>query len=329
MNPFPYSEDNKRYHTLHYHFMKTFGMRMYKAAIDGGFTCPNLDGTVGTNGCSFCLGGAGEFAGSCKDSISLQLKKEQNRIFKTYGTVPLIAYFQVHTNTYASTQVLRKKYEEALSFPTVGGISIGTRADCISDENTELIAELSEKTYLTVELGLQTVHDETAREFGRGYDYEVFLKAYHMLKSKGIRTCVHLINGLKGETRAMMTETAETVGKLRPDAVKLHLLHILKNTRAEQQYQDGEIIPLRKDQYIDIICRQLEVLPPETVIERITGDGGKDKLLAPEWSRDKISVLAGIDRELSARSTWQGRLYEVGMLKSSGPQEKYRRNMFL
>ena len=309
MNPFLYSEDNKRYHTLHYHFMQTFGTRMYKAAIDGGFTCPNLDGTVGTSGCSFCSGGAGEFAGNCNDSISLQLRKEQDRICKTYGMVPLIAYFQVHTNTYAGVEVLRQKYEEAIAFPSVRGISIGTRADCINDENTELLAGLSEKTYLTVELGLQTIHDETAREFGRGYDYEVFLKSYHMLKSKGIRTCVHLINGLKGETRDMMTETAETVGKLQPAAVKLHLLHILKNTRAAKQYQNGEIIPLRKDQYIDVICRQLEVLPPETVIERITGDGAKDKLLAPAWSKDKISVLAGIDKELSARSTWQGRLF--------------------
>lgn len=310
MNPFPYTNDNKRYHTLHYHLMHTFGERLYKAAIDGGFTCPNLDGTAGTGGCSFCLGGAGEFAGNREDSITAQLKQEQKRIYEKQGSVGLIAYFQVHTNTYAPTDVLRAKYEEALSFPNVRGISIGTRADCISEENADLLAELSQKTYLTVELGLQTVHDKTARNFGRGYNYDVFLKAYRLLKSKGIRTCVHLINGLLDETRNDMIASAKTVGKLRPDAIKLHLLHILNGTRAHEQYLAGKWVPMRKDQYIDVVCRQLEVLPPETVIERITGDGSKENLVAPKWSLNKISVLAGIDKELEKRSTMQGIFFE-------------------
>ncbi len=305
-SPFPYSLDNKRYHTLYYHYMTTFGERLYKAAIDAGFTCPNLDGSVGVGGCSFCAGGSGEFAGNSKETIAAQLEKEQARIYQKQGKVGLIAYFQVHTNTYADVKTLRAKYEEALSFPGVRGISIGTRADAINEENTDLIAALSEKSYVTVELGLQTACDETAREFGRGYDYHVFEKAYRLLKSKNIRTCIHLINGLKGETRDTMVETARVVGKLRPDAVKLHLLHILKNTRAAEQYARGELVPLKKDAYIDVICRQLEVLPPETVIERITGDGGKESLIAPKWSLDKISVLAGIDKELAARSTMQG-----------------------
>ena len=308
-NLFPYSLDNKRYHTLHYHYINTFGKKLYKAAIDAGFTCPNLDGTVGTLGCSFCLNGAGEFAGNRHESIKVQLQKEQERIFEKQGKVGLIAYFQVHTNTYAPVDVLRQTYEEALAFPNVQGISIGTRADAICEENVELLVQLSQKSYVTVELGLQTAHDETAKEFGRGYDYAVFEKTYRLLKSKGIRTCVHLINGLKGENRDKMIETAKIVGKLRPDAVKLHLLHILQGTRAAKQYENGEIIPLRKDAYIDIICRQLEVLPPETVIERITGDGPKEHLLAPLWSLDKISVLAAIDKELAARSSMQGLLY--------------------
>ncbi len=304
-NPFPYSVDNKRYHTLNYHLLKTFGGRVYKAAIDAGFSCPNLDGTVGTGGCSFCLGGAGAFTDGSK-TVSEQLLAERSRIFAKMGKTPLIAYFQVHTNTYAPTHILREKYEEALAFPDVVGLAIGTRADCITQENVALLAELSQKTYLTVELGLQTVHDKTARAFGRGYDFDVFFKSYELLKAHKIRTCIHLINGLPGETREDMVETARVVGRLRPDGVKLHLLHVLKGTRLAQQYEAGEFVPLKRDQYIDIVCRQLEVFSPETVIERITGDGAKEHFIAPKWSLDKISVLAGIDKELYMRGTYQG-----------------------
>lgn len=194
-------------------------------------------------------------------------------------------------------------------FPGVSGVAIGTRADCINEENASLLASLSEKTYLTVELGLQTVHDKTAEAFGRGYDFSVFLKAFDLLKRKNIRTCVHLINGLSGETKDEMIESARVMGKLFPDAVKIHLLHILKGTRAEKEYEEGKIVPLRKDQYIDIVCRQLEVLPQKTVIERLTGDGAKNQLIAPIWSADKISVLAGIDKELFMRGTYQGAFF--------------------
>lgn len=310
MNPFPYTTDNKRYHTLHYHDMRMFGQRLYKAAIDAGFTCPTLDGTKGTDGCSFCLGGSGEFAGNCLESVTKQLSREKDRIFQKHGETGLIAYFQVHTNTYADTRVLKQKYEEALAFPHVKGISIGTRADCISADTLKLLAQLSQKHYVTVELGLQTIHDSTAAAFGRGYDYAVFENTYRLLKEYNIRTCIHLINGLKNETRDMMIESAKTVGQLRPDAVKIHLLHILKGTKAAEEYAKGEIVPLRKDQYIDIVCRQLEMLPPKTVIERITGDGPKQYLIAPSWSLDKISLLAGIDKELAARSSRQGMLFE-------------------
>lgn len=309
-NPFPFSLDNKRYHTLNFYYQTQFGKRVFKAAINAGFTCPNIDGTVGLGGCSFCLGGAGEFTSAPTVSVTKQLEKEQERIFKKYGEVPLIAYFQVHTNTYAPVSVLEEKYREALKFPGVVGISIGTRADCVSEEIVSLLKTLSKECYLTVELGLQTVHDQTAKAFGRGYDYDVFLNAYTRLKEAGIRVCVHLINGLLGETRDMMVETARKVGSLRPDAVKIHLLHILKGTRIEEDYKSGALLPLKKDQYIDVVCRQLEVLPPETVIERITGDGASKKLLAPKWSLDKISVLSGIDKELFMRGTYQGIFFE-------------------
>ena len=308
-SPFPFSLDNKRYHTLNYHLNRMYGQRIFKAVIDAGFTCPNIDGTCGVGGCSFCLDGAGNFAGDSLLSISKQLELEEMRIHQKWGGRKMIAYFQAHTNTYAACSVLRQRFLEALSFPNVVGLSIGTRADCIDEENTDLIAELSQRAYVTVELGLQTVHDKTAENFNRGYPYSVFEKAFHLLKKKRIRVCVHIINGLYGETRADMVETAAVLGRLRPDAVKIHLLHILKGTKDAQQFFSGALVPMTKDSYIDTVCRQLEVLPPECVIERITGDGPKDALLAPKWSMDKISVLAGIDKELRLRNTMQGEFF--------------------
>ena len=310
VSPFVFSNNNKRYHTLNYHFQNVFGCRVEKAAIDGGFTCPNIDGTCGVGGCSFCFNGAGAFTPSVSLSVTDQLKQEAARIERKCGVQKLIAYFQANTNTYAPCEDLRKKYLEALSFPNVVGLSIGTRPDCIDDENTDLIASLAERTYVTVELGLQTVHDRTAVQFHRGYTFDTFLRAFHLLKQKKIRVCVHIINGLYDETREDMVETAKVLGKLYPDGMKIHSLHILEGTQAAKQLRDGKITPLTKNSYIDVVCRQLSVLPPTCVIERLTGDGPKDKLLAPRWSMDKISVLAGIDREMQARSLCQGEFFE-------------------
>jgi len=238
-----------------------------------------------------------------------QLIKEQERLKQKWNDFNMIAYFQAHTNTYADVSVLRKKYEEALAFPNVVGLSIGTRADCIDAENTALLSELSQKTYLTVELGLQTVHDKTAKLFNRGYSFSVFERAFSLLKKHHIRVCVHIINGLYQETRDDMVETARVLGKMRPDAVKIHLLHILQGTKAEQEFYKGLITPMTKDCYVDTVCRQLTYLPPECVIERLTGDGAKEKLVAPKWSTDKISVLAAIDKELAARNLMQGEFF--------------------
>lgn len=304
---FKYTLDNKRYHTLNYHLINTFGEKVYKAVIDAGFTCPNIDGSVGFGGCSYCLSGAGEFTNDASLSVTDQLKAEYERIAKKHKNPKLIAYFQAHTNTYAPVEMLKGKYQEALDFPYVSGLSIATRADCIDKKIADLLLEFSEKTYLTVELGLQTIHDKT--EFNRGYDYNRFLDAYKMLKERNIRVCVHIINGLLGETKEDMIKTAKTIGKLKPDAVKIHLLHILRGTAYEKEYIKGNLIPMTKDAYIDTVCRQLEFLPQETVIERITGDGNKETLIAPEWSLDKISVLGGIDKEMNARNTYQGILF--------------------
>ena len=340
-NPFPYSDDNKRYHTLYYHNKHSFGGRVYKAVLDGGFTCPNLDGTKGTGGCAFCDGGSGAFANKmggthaleglglnlsplCCDrsrpkahayppippgtlSITEQLTLEMQRIRRKDPDARAIAYFQVHTNTYAPVSRLRALYEEALAFPGIIGLSVGTRPDCLPGDVLDYLSELNARTHLTIELGVQTVHDRTARDFGRGYDYGEFLRGYHALHEHGIRTCLHIINGLPGENASDMLETARVLGELHPQAVKLQLLHILEGTRYAELWRQGNIPELSQEAYINMVVKQLEYFPPETVIERVTGDGEKARLLAPLWSMDKISTLGGIDKRQAELDSWQGK----------------------
>lgn len=306
-SPFKYSNDNKRYHTLNYHIKNVFGTRVYKAVIDAGFSCPTLDGTLSSSGCSFCLSGSASFTHSPKLTITNQLNLESERLFKKYGKKQkMIAYFQAHTNTHAPLCVLKEKFEEALAFENVCAISIATRPDCLDDEKIEYISSLSKSTYLTVELGLQTVHDISARLFNRCYTYSDFEKTYLKLKEKGIRVCIHLIDGLYCEDEKMMLETAKTIGALRPDAVKISLLHVLKGTPYEKLYHDEWYKPLEMDEYIKIVCQQLTYLPPECVIERLTGDGDKNVLVAPAWSKNKIAVLGGIDKYLFDNNMLQG-----------------------
>jgi len=306
-NPFDFSFDNKRYHTLNYYFKTVFGKKFYKAVIDCGFTCPNIDGSKGTNGCIFCDGGSGYFTNK-NLSVTNQLRLESERIFRKNGVVPLIAYFQANTNTYAPVGKLRKFFTEALEFPNVEGVSVGTRADCLPDDVVELLCEINAKTNLTVELGMQSVHEETIGQINRCCTHAEFLDGYNKLKNRGIRVCLHIINGLPNETPEMMVETARQAADLSPDGIKLQMLHVIKGTRLAEMYANGEVTLLSRDEYIDIIVRQLELLPPQTVIERITGDGDKSKLIAPLWSADKIAVLGGIDKALAQKNTWQGRL---------------------
>ena len=308
-SPFLYSNDNKRYHTLSYHLKNRFGRRVMKAVIDAGFTCPNLDGTKGTGGCTYCLSGSGDFTHGAGRSAAEQVGLELDRVRGKRPDADVIAYFQAHTNTYAPLPRLRTLYESVLDIDGVCGISIATRADALEEETMDYLAGLSGKTYLTVELGLQTAHDSTAEKINRGHTCAEFEDAFRALKSRGIRVCVHIINGLPGETPEMMLDTARTVGSLGADAVKIHLLQILRGTAMERQLAAGEIVPMSREDYIDTVCSQLEVLPPETVIERITGDGAHDKLIAPRWGVDKIAVLGGIDRALVQKDTWQGKRF--------------------
>ncbi len=305
MNQFKYTLDNKRYHTLNYHNRTVFGEKIYKAVIDAGFSCPNIDGTKNCGGCIYCDGGSGYFTKPAL-SVNEQLNAEIERIHRKAPQAKVIAYFQAHSNTYGSVSRLKNIYEPVLENPWLGGISIGTRPDCIDGEILNYLAELAERTNLTVELGLQTVHEKTAEIINRCYSFGDFLETYRLLKSKNIRVCIHIINGLPFETAEMMIETAASVGKLRPDGMKIHSLHVIKGTRLAEML--NEITLLTREQYVETVVSQLEYIPPETVIERITGDCDKTKLIAPLWSADKIAVLGAIDKRLAELDTWQGRL---------------------
>ncbi len=307
---FKYTSDNKRYHTLAYYNKQKYGKKVFKAVIDAGFTCPNKDGTKGLGGCIFCRGGSGYFTGSPMDSVSSQLDTEIKRIHQKNPDSGIIAYFQANTNTYAPIERLKEIYLPVAKNKDITGISIGTRADCISKETANFLKELSGMTDITVELGMQTVHNKTLEIIKTGYTHEEFLEGYKLLKERNIRTCLHIINGLPFETKDMMIETAEKTAKLYPDAVKIQLLHVLKDTYLEKMYLNNELKTMEQDEYISVAASQLEKLPPQTVIERITGDGDKKYLVAPKWSTNKIAVLGGIDKELARRNTFQGKFFQ-------------------
>ena len=309
-NPFPYSDSNKRYHTYDYFLRNKFGKKVFKVMLDCGFTCPNIDGSRGVGGCTYCSSrGSGDFAASDLLSIKEQYELVRQTMEKKWSGGLCIPYFQAHTNTYAPTEVLRKKYYEALELPDAVGMSIATRADCLPDETVALLREIHEKTFLTVELGLQSVHDSTAQRINRCHSYEEFLEGYEKLK--GLNVCIHIINGLPGEDHEMMLETARRVAMLKPHAMKIHLLHVIEGTVMAEQYARGEFEARSLEQYVNIVCDQLEVLSPETVIGRITGDGAQSTLVAPLWSTKKLVVMNEIDKELSARESYQGKFFET------------------
>lgn len=308
MNPFPYSNDNKRYRSLAYE-NGLQGIKIYKAVIDAGLSCPNIDGTKGVGGCIYCDGGSGYFTASPAVPIEKQLEDELQRIRKKTPQASVIAYFQAHSNTYAPLFKLREMYEKALNHEGICGLAIATRVDCLSPEVLEYLNELNLRTRLTVELGLQTIFDETAARINRGHSFSEFVEGYNALKELGIGVTVHIINGLPNETADMMVETARTLGKMRPDGVKIHLLHVISGTPLSEMYERGEYSPMSLDAYSGAVVRQLEVLPPKTTIERLTGDGDRKSLIAPLWSRDKIRVLGTIDKLMVSEDTWQGRLF--------------------
>lgn len=311
-NPFPYSDSNKRYHSYDFYLKRTFGGKVAKIPLDAGFTCPNIDGRCGVGGCIYCSGrGSGDFAESPMLSLTEQYRITRERLSHKWSTERCIPYFQAHTNTYAPLAVLREKYEEALLLPGVVGMNIGTRADAIEKDTATYLAELSERTVLTVELGLQSSNDDTARRINRGHTFEQFLEGYHRIRDAGgkIRIGIHVILGLPEEDDEMMLKTVQDVAALRPDEVKVHLLHVIDGTRLAQDYKNGAYQPLERERYIALAAQSLCLLPPETVIGRLTGDGMLETLLAPTWSVRKTTVLNDIDKYLYENDLWQGKYY--------------------
>lgn len=304
----PDPKTGKRYNAQSSYLKKRFGKKTVKISLNGNFTCPNIDGTKGTGGCTYCSSsGSGDFAGKPCQTIAEQFEYGKKLILEKWGDdLCFIPYFQANTNTYAPASKLKSLFEEALLQENVVGLAVSTRADCISEETADYLKELSERTYLTAELGLQTVHNKTAEAINRCHSYEDFLRGFDMLKTRDINVCVHIINGLPHESREMMLETARTVGSLGVHGIKIHLLHILNGTKIAEQYRNGEFAAMGMDEYIETVCDQIELLPKEVVIERLTGDGAGDILVAPLWSRNKRAVLNGIDKELRRRGSVQG-----------------------
>ena len=308
INPFPYSDNNKRYHTLNYFYKQKFHSKVFKVSLNAGFTCPNKDGTKGYGGCIYCSkSGSGEFAGEKEKDLVTQFEDIKNILLKKWPHSKYIGYFQANTNTYAPVDILKEKYETILNLPNVVGLNIATRPDAISKECYDYLEELSQKTYLTVELGLQTIHEKTARLINRCHDLKAFEESVKELRNRNINVVVHIINGLPYETKEDMVETVQYLNSLDIQGIKIHMLSILKDTALEKLFQKEHFKVLTKEEYIDIVVTQLEYLRPEIVINRITGDPKESDLIEPNWLVKKFCVLNDIDKELVKRETYQGK----------------------
>ena len=313
-NPYKFTDTNKRYFTYDYYLRREFGGKCAKIPIDAGFTCPNIDGRCGVGGCIYCSArGSGDFAESARLSIREQYERTRAKLSSKWSTERCIPYFQAHTNTYAPTEVLKEKFEEALSLDGVVGLNIATRADCLEESTVEYLAEIAERTTLCVELGLQTSNDKTATLINRGHDLAAFCGGFSRLRaaSEKIKICVHIIFGLPGESRDDMLATVADVASLRPDQVKIHLLHVLRGTPLADMYDRGEYKPLEREEYVSLVADAIERLPEDCVIARVTGDGMAEDLQAPLWSIKKVSVINDIDKELFRRNSYQGRLFDA------------------
>ncbi|MBP3919506.1 MAG: TIGR01212 family radical SAM protein [Clostridia bacterium] len=336
-SPFPYSDTNKRYHTYDYYLKHKYGTKCARIPIDAGFSCPNREKTHHRNGesngtgCIYCSArGSGDFCSSPLLPPRVQFAETYDRLCRKWNTnaerekrLPAIPYFQAFTNTYAPLDTLKALYEEALHYTDAHGnpvyipaLSIATRPDCLPPDVVSYLAELNHRVDVTVELGLQSAHDKTLQRIRRGHDTAAFLSGYRRLKEAGIAVCVHIINGLPGENAEDMLETARLLSALQPDFLKIHMLHVLRGTPLEAQYMEKQhagnaISLLTLSEYVDIVCRQLELLPPTTVICRLTGDGASKDLIAPLWAKNKHAVLAQIDKTLAARGTYQGKEFSA------------------
>jgi radical SAM protein (TIGR01212 family) len=299
---------DKRFHSWNYEMKKTFGEKVFKVMLDAGFTCPNRDGTIAVGGCTFCSArGSGDFAGDRRDDLVTQFNTIRDRQHKKWPKAKYIGYFQAFTNTYAPVETLREYYEIILKQPGVVGLSIATRPDCLPDDVVEYLAELNERTYLWLEIGLQTIHDSTSKLINRAHDTACFIEAVEKVRRYGIRVCAHIIYGLPMETREMMLETGRAVANMDIQGIKIHLLHLMKKTPMVKQWEMGLLRFLEKDEYVELVVDTLEMLPPDMVVHRLTGDAPRELLIGPKWSENKWDVLNSIDRALERRNTWQGK----------------------
>lgn len=290
------------YYSLNQYLQDTFGEKVYKIALDGGFSCPNRDGTLGNRGCIFCSGtGSGEFAGNRLDSITVQIEKGKELLKEKAKSGKYIAYFQAFTNTYAPAARLRELYEEAISHPDIAALSIATRPDCLPEDVLTLIQEMNRKKPVWVELGLQTIHERTARYIRREYPLSVYDEAVGKLKKIPVHVIVHVILGLPGETAEEMKETVSYVGRSGADGIKLQLLHVLRGTDLEKEYLAGNCRVMEMEEYVSLVADCIALLPERMVIHRMTGDGDKKILLAPEWSGDKKKVLNALHKAIAER----------------------------
>ena len=308
-NPYRNSDTNKRYYTYEYYLRRRFGAKCAKIPLDAGFSCPNIDAG---GGCIYCSGRGSGDSIPCGLTLREQYEAGRTALSSKWDTSRCIAYLQAHTNTYAPVDVLRRTYDEILSFEGVWGFNIATRADCLSEEVCRLLAEVSERTVLTVELGLQSSSDATAAAIGRGHSFSQFCEGYQRLRSLAPRAeiCVHIIFGLPYESRADMMRTVRDVAALAPEQVKIHLLHILRGTPMCDIYNEGAYRPLERDEYVSLVAEALTYLPPDTVIGRLTGDGLADDLVAPLWSRQKTAVINDIDKKMYENNAWQGKFFD-------------------
>lgn len=316
-SPFLYSDTNKRYHTYDYHLRMTYGTKCAKIPLDGGFSCPNRENGMG--GCIYCSSrGSGDFCHT-QPSLSEQFASAYKALTEKWGkALPAIPYFQAFSSTYAPPEVLYERYMQIFAFrlangkrPPLAACSIATRPDCLSDGVMEVLSALAERIPLTVELGLQSMHDGTLAAIRRGHNFEAFCDGYRRLKEANIAVCVHIINGLPNETPDMMLMTAKTLGAMRPEFVKIHMLHVIEGTALGAQYKAEPFPLLSMEEYVETVCAQLTFLPPQTVIARLTGDGAAGDLIAPAWTRRKRAVLAMLDRYLAEHDMMQGICYKA------------------
>lgn len=301
---------DKRFHTWNYEMRDQMDTKVFKVMLDAGFTCPNRDGSIAKGGCTFCSArGSGDFAGSRRDDLVTQFNNVRDRQHLKWPNAKYIGYFQAYTNTYAPVEELREYYEVILQRSGVVGLAIATRPDCLPDDVVEYLADLNKRTYLWVEMGLQTIHQSTSDLINRAHDTACYTEAVAKLRRHGIRVCTHIIHGLPQETHEMMLETVSAVANMGVQGIKIHLLHLMRKTPMVKQYEAGLLRFLEQDEYVKLIADSLEILPPDMIVHRLTGDAPRDALIGPMWSLKKWEVLNAIDHELIARDTWQGKYW--------------------